>query len=171
MKKGIIVVILLAAALLGVSTRQRTVGVDQVGVRTFMGNAKVYAAGETAWVLPVVQKFVLMTLRPVALKFSGAQAVVLDADAGRKVDCKIRYRIDDPAKFVLGLGATTPEEGLKRRLSRTVEGVFKEYAAKKDFDMGQIESRMLLTGESIHALGESAGPLGVRIISFELLNW
>lgn len=173
MKKIILLVVILLVVALGFASHKETVAVGQVGVRTFFGQTTEFTAGETAFVIPVIHRFVMMTTKPVAFLMKGRGALVVtrgDADT-LTVECKIRYQIDKPGKFIAAVGTDNSDGILNERLRTKIKEILQQHIENNDLDLAKIETRMLLSGEIIHALNDEALSPGVSIISFELLNW
>jgi len=172
-KKIILFAVIILAVTIGFTSHKETVAVDQVGVRSFLGQTSVFAAGETVIVLPLVHKFVMMTAKPVAFWMKGPGALVITGadSASVTVECKVRYQIDDPGKFIAAVGTVDSGKVLNDRLRAKVEEILQGYMAKNNLDLSKIETRMIISGETIHALNDEVLSPGVSVLAFELLNW
>jgi len=174
MKRLAIAAVVLVAAVLILSFSGRTtIGPDEIGVRIGPGSAvTVFTAGARPLVIPGLHRMLRLTSRPVAFVMAGVSGVaVTTPKAEKRIDCRLRYQVEDAARLVERFGVDRPQALLEDRLRQAVRD---EFTRRLDEDPHALDSpvgRIPFIAESHNSLDAALRADGVRVLSLELLGW
>ncbi len=173
-QKILLTTAVLAAALLALSFSGRTtVGPEEIGVRLGPGDTvTIFQAGERPLILPGVHRFIRLTRRPVAFVMAGVGGIVVTTPAVEKsIDCRLRYQIDDAARFIERFGTDRPQALLEDRLRQAVRDAFTRRLGDDPHALDSPLTRIPLIAETHTSLDTALRVDGVRLLSIELLGW
>lgn len=156
-------------------TRQReVVGVDQIGVVVSPGGRiAVHQAGARPLVLPLIQRYVRLTAKPVRYELTDGNSLMVTGPNQQeiKIGCQVRYQVDDAAKLVASQGAEAPQTAIEAiihsHLSEAISTALKQQNASLD----DVQTRVILVASTHNSLKQTLAPLGVGLISFDLFSW
>lgn len=170
--------LLLALALAGAGlfmTRQRQIiGVDQIGVVISPGQRiAVYQAGDHPLVLPLLQRLVVLTAKPIRYELTEAKAIAITPPEGPalRVACQIRYQIEDAAKLVASQGEKAPQAAIEALIQSQVTAHINTALAPAGSSLDDVPTRIALVGDTHQGLKEALAPFGVTLLAFELISW
>jgi len=173
--------ILILAVILGIAglstliSRQReVVGVDQVGVVVSPGGKiAVYRPGDRPLVLPLIQHYVRLTAKPIRYDLTEAKAITVTGSNQQTatIGCQVRYQVEDAAKLVATQGIEAPQNAIELLIHQRLTDEFTTTLQKENATLDDVQTRVVLVGSIHHSLKEALSPLGITILSFDLISW
>lgn len=156
-------------------TRQReVVGVDQIGVVVSPGGKiAVHQAGDRPLVLPLVERYVRLTAKPVRYELTDGKSLIL-ADWNQKqikIGCQVRYLVDDAAKLVASQGTEAPQAAIETLINKHLSDEIGATLKKEGASLDDVQTRVFLVANTHNSLKQLLAPLGIQVISFDLFSW
>lgn len=156
-------------------TRQReVVGVDQIGVVVSLGSRiAVYQAGDRPLVLPLIQRYVRLTAKPVRYELTEGKSITITRPNQQplKIGCQVRYQVGDAAKLVASQGTEAPQTAIETLVLQQLTNQLNAALQQEGASLDDVQTRVILVGEIHQSLKQSLTPLGIEFISFDLFSW
>lgn len=169
----LIVLCVLGAGLL--LTRQReVVGVDQIGVVVSPGaRISVYQAGDRPLVLPMIQRYVRLTAKPVRYEMTDGKSITITRPNQQPITigCQVRYQVVDPAKLVATQGAEAPQTAIEVLILQQLTAQLGATLQKEGASLDDVQTRVVMVGDIHQSLKQALIPVGIEVLSFDLFSW
>lgn len=156
------------------SRQREIVGVDQIGVVVSPGGrVAVYQAGDSPLVLPMIQRYVRLTAKPVSYELTDAKSITITRPNGPpiKIGCQVRYQVLDAAKLVASQGTEAPQTAIEALILQQLTELLNATLQQAGASLDDVQTRVVLVGDSHLALKQSLAPLGIDVLSFDLFSW
>jgi regulator of protease activity HflC (stomatin/prohibitin superfamily) len=171
---SLVLVLLIAGVGFLLSRQREVVGVDQIGVVVSPGGRiAVYQAGDRPMVLPLIQRYVRLTAKPVRYELTDAKGITV-TDAKHQaitIGCQVRYQVNDAAKLVATQGTESPQTAIESLIHQLLTAQMTAALHTENASLDDVQTRVLLVGSIHQALRQSLGPMGIEVISFDLFSW
>jgi hypothetical protein len=156
-------------------TRQREiVGVDQIGVVVSLGSRiSVYQAGDQPLVIPIVQRYLLLTAKPIRYALTEGKSIIINGPNQQeiKIGCQVRYQIEDAAKLVSSQGVEAPQASVEALILQQLTAQMNAALQNAGASLDDVQTRVALVGDIHQNLKQALTPLGITFISFDLFSW
>lgn len=156
------------------SRQREVVGVDQIGVVVSPGDRiTVYQAGAQPLVLPVIQRYVRLTAKPIRYELTDAKSITVTGPNQQpiKIGCQVRYQVEDAAKLVAHQGTEAPQTAVEGLILKLLTARFNDTLQKEKSSLNDVQTRVVLVGDIHLALVQALAPLGIKVLSFDLFSW
>jgi len=156
-------------------TRQREiVGVDQIGVVVSPGDRiSVYQAGDSALVLPMIQRYVRLTAKPVRFERTEGKSIVINRPNQEPltIGCQVRYQVVDAAKLVATQGTESPQTAIESLILKELTAQLNTALQKEGASLDDVQTRVILVGDIHQTLKQNLTPSGIDVLAFDLISW
>ena len=170
----LIVVLGVAGAGFLLSRQREVIGVDQIGVVVSPGDRiTVYQAGAQPLVLPVLQRYVRLTAKPIRYEMTDAKSIAVTSPNQQpiKIGCQVRYQVEDAAKLVASQGTEAPQTAVEGLILQLLTARFNDTLQNGKASLDDVQTRVVLVGDIHQALVQALAPSGVKVLSFDLFSW
>jgi len=156
-------------------TRQREiVGVDQIGVVVSPGGRiSVYQAGDSPLVLPMIQRYVRLTAKPVRYELTEGKSIAITRPNQEplKIGCQVRYQVIDAAKLVTAQGTESPQTAIEALILKQLTTQLNDALQKEGASLDDVQTRVILVGDIHQTLKQTLPLSGIDVLSFDLISW
>lgn len=170
----LLIVALVVGSGLLLSRHREVVGVDQIGVVVSPGGRiSVYQPGDRPLVIPIVQRYVRLTAKPIRYELTDAKAITItdSKQQANTIGCQVRYQVTDAAKLVASQGTNGPQQGIETIIHQLLTTQLRAALQKENASLDDVQTRVVLVGGIHQSLKEALDPLGVGVLSFDLFSW
>ena len=170
----LIVALCIAGAGFMLSRQREVVGVDQIGVVVSPGGRiAVYQAGARPLVLPLIQRYVRLTAKPVRYEMTDGKSITITGPNKKviKIGCQVRYQVEDAAKLVAAQGTEAPQTAIEALILKHLTGELSATLQKENASLDDVQTRVILVASIHQTLKQALAPSGVGVLSFDLFSW
>lgn len=172
--KWILILLCVVGAGFLLSRQREIVGVDQIGVVVSPGaRISVYQAGDRPLVLPMIQRYVRLTAKPVRYELTEGKGITITRPNQQplKIGCQVRYQVGDAAKLVASQGTEAPQAAIEALVLQQLTAQINAALQKEGASLDDVQTRVILVGDIHQNLKQTLTPFGIDFISFDLFSW
>lgn len=172
--KWILFVIFVCGAAFLLTRQRQIVGVDQIGVVVSPGSRiAVYQAGESPLVLPMIQRYVRLTAKPIRYELTDGKSLEISRpnQPPLKIGCQVRYQVADAARLVASQGTEAPQAAIEALLLQQLTKQISATLQPEGASLDDVQTRVMLVGDLHQNLKQTLAPFGIEFLSFDLFSW
>ncbi len=156
------------------SRQREVVGIDQIGVVVSPGaRISVYQVGDRPLVLPIIQRYVRLTAKPVRYELTDGKGITIPRPNQQpiKIGCQVRYQVNDAARLVATQGTEAPQTAIEALILQQLTAQLSAALQQEGASLDDVQTRVMLVGDIHQNLKLALTPLGIEFLSFDLFSW
>ena len=88
-----------------------------------------------------------------------------------QIGCQVRYQVVDAAKLVASQGTAAPQSAIEALILQQLTERLNSTLQQEGASLDDVQTRVVLVGDTHLALKQSLSPMGIDVLSFDLFSW